>query len=45
MREAAKFYLQYIGQKGTEKQIDKIIKQVGVLVVKLATDRGFKGGQ
>lgn len=42
--DAAKFYLSYTGQRGTEKQVTKLLKQVGPLILKMAADRGFKAG-
>lgn len=43
LRDAAKYFLVYSGQRGTEKQIDKLIKQSSYLVFQLATARGWKG--
>jgi hypothetical protein len=40
--KAAKFYLNYCGQRGTDKQVEKLLKQVGPSIVRMATDRGFK---
>lgn len=41
-RKAAKFYLQYQGQRGTEKQIDRLLKQfTSDQVIRLAKERGF----
>ena len=41
--EAVKFYLQYQGQKVTEKQGQKLIKQLGLEIIeRMAIERGFK---
>lgn len=43
LRNATKFYLQYQGQRGTEKQIDKLIKQLPAQnILRMAKERGFK---
>jgi hypothetical protein len=36
------YYLMWCGQRGTVKQIDKLVKQLGPLVIKMARERGFK---
>lgn len=39
---AAKYYLQYIGKKGTEKQVEALVKQMtSEMIMRLAKDRGF----
>jgi hypothetical protein len=45
VKAAAKFYIQYNGQKGTEKQIAKFISiiQSGHSIVTMARQRGFQG--
>lgn len=42
LNSAAVYYLKYIGKRGTDKQVEKLLKQVGPLVIKLAVDRGWK---
>ena len=40
--EAVKFYLQHQGKKGTEKQCEKLVKQLGLeTVIRMAIERGF----
>lgn len=38
----AKFYAQYQGQKGTEKQCQKLISLYGDRLIRMAEERGFK---
>ncbi|GEM_PF-6799946 len=41
--EAVKYYLQYQGQKGTDKQCEKLVKQLGLETITImAIERGFK---
>lgn len=41
--EAVKYYLQYQGQRGTEKQCEKLVKQLGIeTITRMAIERGFK---
>ena len=37
----AKFYAQYQGQKGTEKQCQKLIDLYGDRLIRMAIERGF----
>ena len=40
---AAKYYLQYIGKKGTKKQIEKLESQMtSEMILRLAKERGFE---
>jgi hypothetical protein len=42
VHRAAMYYLMWCGQRGTVKQIDKLVKQLGPLVITMARQRGFK---
>lgn len=42
LTQAALFYLKYIGQRGTPKQVERLLKTVGPNIIRMATDRGFK---
>lgn len=43
LEQAAKYYLNYQGQKGTAKQVEKLIRQFSAeQIVRMAAERGFK---
>ena len=42
-KQAAKFFLNHQGQRGTDKQIEKLMKYLpSEVIIRMATDRGFK---
>ena len=40
--QAALYYAKHIGQRGTDKQIEKLLKSTCGNIVRMATERGFQ---
>jgi hypothetical protein len=41
LQQAAVYFLKHQGQRGTPKQVDKLIKLVGPAVIRMASERGW----